>query len=53
MQAVCDETKKFTSIFVGFPGSSHDSWVFQNSNLGQRLPSLCGGILIINFFKSS
>ncbi|XP_017471897.1 PREDICTED: putative nuclease HARBI1 isoform X1 [Rhagoletis zephyria] len=42
MQAICNEKKKFIHIFVGFPGSSHDSWVLQNSPVYENLPSLCG-----------
>lgn len=43
MQAICNEQKKFINIFVGFPGSSHDSWVFQNSPINTKLANVCGG----------
>ena len=33
VQAVADSDGKFTDIFVGFPGSVHDTRVFQNSPL--------------------
>ncbi|XP_036322314.1 putative nuclease HARBI1 [Rhagoletis pomonella] len=41
LQAVCNENKKFLNIFVGYPGSCHDSWVFKNSTLYNKLPSYC------------
>ncbi|XP_037942259.1 protein ALP1-like [Teleopsis dalmanni] len=41
LQAICDENRKFISIFVGHPGSCHDSWVLQNSPIYMRLPSKC------------
>ncbi|XP_017469591.1 PREDICTED: uncharacterized protein LOC108361483 [Rhagoletis zephyria] len=47
MQAICDENKKFINIFVGFPGSSHDSWVFQNSPIYQKLSSYCGDYYLL------
>lgn len=47
LQAICDEKRKFTDIFVGFPGSSHDSWVLQNSFIYSKLKSCCGGMLFI------
>lgn len=43
LQAICNENKKFINMFVGYPGSSHDSWVFQNSTIYDKLPSYCGG----------
>ncbi|XP_017485829.1 PREDICTED: putative nuclease HARBI1, partial [Rhagoletis zephyria] len=42
VQAICNDEKKFIDVFVGFPGSSHDSWVFQNSPTYENLSSLCG-----------
>ncbi|XP_017473576.1 PREDICTED: putative nuclease HARBI1 [Rhagoletis zephyria] len=39
--SVCNENKKILNIFVGYPGSCHDSWVFKNSTLYNRLPSYC------------
>ncbi|XP_036342426.1 protein ANTAGONIST OF LIKE HETEROCHROMATIN PROTEIN 1-like [Rhagoletis pomonella] len=47
MQAICNENKKFMNIFVGFPGSSHDSWVFQNSPIFQKLSSYCGDYYLL------
>lgn len=31
IMAICDSNRLFTYAFVGFPGSAHDSRVFQNS----------------------
>lgn len=33
MQAVCDSTGRFLDIFVGYPGSVHDTRVMKNSSL--------------------
>ncbi|VEN56256.1 unnamed protein product [Callosobruchus maculatus] len=33
MQAVCDHRRKIIDLFVGYPGSVHDSRVFRNSPL--------------------
>ncbi|XP_067234860.1 putative nuclease HARBI1 [Chanodichthys erythropterus] len=33
MQAVCDSTGRFLNIFVGYPGSVHDTRIFKNSPL--------------------
>jgi len=35
--AVCDDSKKFTYCFAGFPGSVHDQRVFNNSALGHAV----------------
>lgn len=40
LQGVCNEDEKFKDIFVGYPGSSHDSWVLQNSTPYDRLSEL-------------
>ncbi|KAI8117724.1 putative nuclease HARBI1 [Lucilia cuprina] len=42
MQEICNEKKKFISIFVGYPGSSHDSWIYQNSTIFNKINSYCG-----------
>lgn len=42
MQAVVDHKKKIVDIFVGYPGSVHDSRVFRNSPLGNNLEEKCG-----------
>lgn len=42
MQAVCDSNRKIRDIFIGYPGSVHDSRVFRNSPLCQRLEEKCG-----------
>ncbi len=31
MQAICDSTGKFIDIFIGFPGSVHDTRILKNS----------------------
>ena len=49
LQAVCNEQKKF-DIFVGYPGSCHDSWVFKNSSLFQNLDKRCGSMKNIFLF---
>lgn len=43
MQGICNETRKFINIFVGYPGSSHDSWVLKNSPIFYKLNNYCGG----------
>lgn len=42
IQAVCREDLTFTDIFVGFPGSVHDSRILKNSPLYQRGRTECG-----------
>ena len=38
--------KRFSYIFVGFPGSNHDAYVFSRSSLCRQLESEnCGGLL--------
>ncbi|KAK5642888.1 hypothetical protein RI129_003154 [Pyrocoelia pectoralis] len=41
LQAVCDHRKKIRDLFVGFPGSVHDSRVFRTSALFNTLPEKC------------
>lgn len=47
MQAVCDHTMKITDIFVGFPGSVHDSRVFKRSSLSRTMQQKCGDNMYI------
>ncbi|XP_036329444.1 putative nuclease HARBI1 [Rhagoletis pomonella] len=47
LQGICNEEKKFINTFVGYPGSCHDSWVFQNSPIYNKLPSYCGDYYIL------
>ena len=35
LQAVCDHEMRFTDVFVGWPGSAHDTTVFDDSDLGR------------------
>ena len=39
LQAVIDSNGKFIDIFVGYPGSTHDSRIFRNSSLYYILSS--------------
>lgn len=41
LQGVCNQNKKFIDIFTGYPGSVHDSRVFQNSPISKKLRHLC------------
>lgn len=47
MQAVCDHKRKIIDVFVGYPGSVHDSRVFRNSTLHQTLEQKCGQYFIL------
>ncbi|XP_050517564.1 putative nuclease HARBI1 [Diabrotica virgifera virgifera] len=46
-QVVCDNKKKIRDIFVGYPGSVHDSRVFRTSTLFDSLEEKCGEYFII------
>ena len=35
LQAVCDHEMRITDVFVGWPGSAHDTTVFDDSDLGR------------------
>lgn len=39
LQGICNEKKEFIDIFVGYPGSVHDSRVFKNSPAFEKLKS--------------
>lgn len=47
MQVVCDHGLKIRDIFIGYPGSVHDSRVFRNSPLYQTLPQKCGQYFLL------
>lgn len=43
LQVICDNKKKFTDVFTGYPGSVHDARVMDNSFIYPKLPTLCSG----------
>ncbi|GLV38138.1 uncharacterized protein CBL_10105 [Carabus blaptoides fortunei] len=47
MQVVCDNELKIRDVFVGYPGSVHDSRVFRNSPLYTHLEEKCGHYFIL------
>ncbi|KAJ8915701.1 hypothetical protein NQ315_000635 [Exocentrus adspersus] len=47
MQAVCDHKRKIIDVFIGYPGSVHDSRVFRNSPLQNSLEAKCGRYFIL------
>lgn len=47
MQVVCDHQMKIIDLFVGFPGSVHDSRVFRNSPLHNNLANKCGRYFLL------
>nr|CAI5817044.1 unnamed protein product [Callosobruchus analis] len=47
MQVVCDHTCKILDVFVGYPGSVHDSRVYRNSPLKQNLQQKCGRCFLL------
>ena len=47
MQVVCDHSRKIMDIFVGYPGSVHDSRVFRNSPLSNNLEEKCGRYFLL------
>lgn len=47
MQVVCDHTLKIRDVFIGYPGSVHDSRVYRNSSLSQTLAEKCGQYFLL------
>ncbi|XP_071052961.1 putative nuclease HARBI1 [Onthophagus taurus] len=47
MQVVCDHTRKIRAIFIGYPGSVHDSRVFRTSPLSETLAEKCGELYLL------
>ena len=47
LQAICNEKKQITDMFVGYPGSVHDNRVLENSDIYPQLPSLCGDSFLL------
>lgn len=47
MQAVCDYNGKLIDVFIGYPGSVHDSRVYRNSPLRNSLAEKCGQYFIL------
>ncbi|XP_050506273.1 putative nuclease HARBI1 isoform X2 [Diabrotica virgifera virgifera] len=47
VQVVCDHRRKIRDIFLGYPGSVHDSRVLRNSQLFHSLEEKCGDKYII------
>lgn len=47
MQVVCDHRRKILDLFIGYPGSVHDSRVFRNSPLGNNLENKCGRYFLL------
>ncbi|KAJ8937500.1 hypothetical protein NQ314_011814, partial [Rhamnusium bicolor] len=47
MQVVCNHTRKIRDIFVGYPGSVHDSRVYRNSPLSNHLEEKCGRYFLL------
>ncbi|XP_060844081.1 putative nuclease HARBI1 isoform X4 [Rhopalosiphum padi] len=37
LQGICDSKQKFTNIFAGWPGASHDARIFRKSSIGVAL----------------
>jgi len=48
VQAVCDSEKRFTSINSKFPGSTHDSYIWNNTQLKERFTrgDFANGVLL-------
>lgn len=47
MQAVCDYRRRIIDVFIGYPGSVHDSRVFNNSPLKNHLEEKCGSYYLL------
>ncbi|KAJ8911516.1 hypothetical protein NQ315_012488 [Exocentrus adspersus] len=50
IQRVCDHRRKILDVFIGYPGSVHDSRVFRNSPLQNSLDMKCGRYVIEHCF---
>ncbi|KAL1491048.1 hypothetical protein ABEB36_011704 [Hypothenemus hampei] len=46
-QVVCDHKRRIRDIFVGYPGSVHDSRVLRTSPLHETLPEKCGDLYVL------
>ncbi|GLV31959.1 uncharacterized protein CBL_07719 [Carabus blaptoides fortunei] len=46
MQGIVNHEKKFTDIFIGYPGSVDDACVFENSSIYNHLEECCNGYLL-------
>ncbi|XP_050309684.1 uncharacterized protein LOC126745745 [Anthonomus grandis grandis] len=51
MQAVCDHRRKILHIFIGYPGSVHDSRVFGNPPLKNSLEDKCGRYFLLGVWQ--
>lgn len=47
MQGICDSKMRLIDVFIGYPGSVHDSRVFRNSSLGNTLAEKCGNFILL------
>ncbi|KAJ8941174.1 hypothetical protein NQ314_010473 [Rhamnusium bicolor] len=47
VQLLCDHQLKIRDVFIGYPGSVHDSRVFRSSPLCQSLPEKCHDLYIL------
>lgn len=44
---MCDHKRKIIDIFIGYPGSVHDSRVYRNSTLNNTLEQKCGRYFLL------
>lgn len=44
---MCDHNRKIIDVFIGYPGSVHDSRVFRNSALKNNLEEKCGRYFLL------
>lgn len=47
LQVVCDHNMQIRDVYVGYPGSVHDSRVFRISPLSQTLQEKCQDLYIL------
>lgn len=47
IQVVCDHERKIRDVFIGYPGSVHDSRVFRTSPLSQTIENKCGQYFLL------